>query len=75
MAEAYANLKSVINDPNVSHGDKIAAQRELNRMLGLYSPIKVAQTDSKGRDIEQDLDARRQRVADAINELRGPSDN
>jgi hypothetical protein len=48
IAEAFALYENTIRNPESDLKDKLAAQRELNQLLGLYAPLKVAPTNIAG---------------------------
>lgn len=50
-ADSYATYLGIIEDPNSNARDKIRAQEAIDSLLGLKAPIKVAQTDTKGKDV------------------------
>lgn len=48
IAAGVEVYQSVLRDPAASRGERMQAQRELNIMLGLNMPIKIAPTDPTG---------------------------
>jgi len=53
-AQSLAVYSAVIRDSEASHRDKIRAQAQIDKLLGLAAPIKIAQTDIQGRDLPPD---------------------
>jgi len=48
FSEAFCFYEGVLRDPGADIKDKFAAQAELNKLLGLYAPFKVAPTNIAG---------------------------
>lgn len=73
IADAYVTYNKVLRSKASSDKDKLLAQNSLNKLLGLNMPLTVAQTDTKGNDIEPDATAEDQLLAliDAVNERNG----
>jgi hypothetical protein len=72
-SQSLAVYRSVLKNPDATLKEKILAQRQIDHLLGLHSPWKVAQTDTNGRDIPPDeardrLSSLASRVAERIRE-------
>lgn len=53
-AQSLAVYSAVIRDPDASHRDRIKSQSQIDKLLGLHAPIKIAQTDAQGHDLPPD---------------------
>ncbi len=51
VAEAYGFYLSITKDTTASARDRLRAQERIDKLLGLESPTKYAQTDSDGNDV------------------------
>lgn len=72
-AQSLAAYRSVLKNQEASIKEKILAQRQIDHLLGLHAPWKVAQTDTNGRDIPPDeardrISSLASRVAERIRE-------
>jgi len=68
---SLALYRSVLSDANASLADRLRAQRDIDRLLGLNAPLKVAATDTHGRDLppheaRDTISALAQRIADRM---------
>lgn len=72
LSESYAFYRSVIQSTNATIRDKIKAQENIDRLLGIRKPIKVAQTDKDGNDVisDNELEERKKRLAAAIERIK-----
>lgn len=53
-AQSLAVYSQVIRSPDASHRDKIRAQAQIDKLLGLAAPVKFAATDVQGHDLPPD---------------------
>lgn len=61
-SQSVAVYRRILRSPDSTAKDKIMAQRQIDHILGLHAPWKVAQTDTDGKDISPD--EARARVSD-----------
>lgn len=55
---SYETYRKIISDPNAHQHNIIAAQKQMDKLFGLNGPIKVAQTDTEGNDLNSLSEAR-----------------
>ena len=53
-SQSLSLYRSILKNESASLKDKIIAQRQIDHLLGLHAPWKVAQTDAQGRDLPPD---------------------
>lgn len=71
LSESYAFYKSVLANDKATLREKTKAQENLDKLLGLRKPFKVAQTDAAGNDIPDDeLAERKRRVIAALERIK-----
>jgi hypothetical protein len=66
-AESVAFYRAVLSDPNSTTMERLKAQQRLDNVFGINAPVKVAQTDTDGKDISPD--EARSRLASLAREL------
>ncbi len=54
VAEAYGFYLAITHDDTAKNYDRIHAQTRIDKLLGLESPAKFAQTDVEGNDVSRD---------------------
>lgn len=69
-SESYAFYRGVIQSQTSTVREKLKAQENIDKLLGLRKPLKVANTDAAGNTIDpNDLEERKKRVAAAIEHI------
>jgi hypothetical protein len=68
VADAYAFYNAVVADTSNKVETRIVAQSRIDFLLGLQSPVKIANTDKDGNDLP--AESRRAELAAIIDELR-----
>lgn len=53
-SQSLAVYREVIKNKNSTVKDRMFAQRQIDHLLGLHAPWKVAQTDAQGHDVPPD---------------------
>jgi len=68
ITRAYTVAGIVVETPEEpSHGDRLKALAEINKMEGDYAPTKIAQTTIEGQDIQRSLSD--QQLVDILKEI------
>lgn len=67
ISDSLAFYQSITRDANATESAKLRARENIDKLLGLRKPFKIATTDAAGNDLPEDeLAARRERVANAL---------
>jgi hypothetical protein len=70
QSDAYAFYKGIVEDEKARASDRLRAQENIDRLLGLSAPQKVAMTDPTGeKEATLPLDQIRQLSDDAVDKL------
>jgi ATP/maltotriose-dependent transcriptional regulator MalT len=71
IAESLAFYTSITRDTQAPYSARLRARENIDRLLGLRKPFKIAATDAAGNDLPADeLQTRRERVAQALEVLK-----
>ena len=50
ISESYETYLAIVSADDSTYGERTQAQKQIDRILGLHAPIKVAHTDADGND-------------------------